>query len=142
MLEAMQHPAPPTEPLSVVREMYAAFAAGDEARLRQLLHPDVAWRQCEGFPGGAHRRGVEAVLAGVLRGNRATWRGFAAPIERYVASGDDVVALGRYEGTHAETGKAMRAVFAHVYRVRDGRIVAFDQYADTWPMVRAMQPDG
>jgi hypothetical protein len=119
--------------------MYAAFAAGDEARLRELIDPDVAWRQCEGFPNGEHRRGVESVLAGVLHGNKTTWQGFRAPIQRYVASGDDVVALGHYEGTHSRTGKAMRSVFAHVYRVRHGRIVEFDQYADTWPMVRAMQ---
>jgi ketosteroid isomerase-like protein len=128
------------DPLAVVQAMYAAFGAGDEGTLRELIDPDVSWRQCEGFPGGEHRRGIESVLAGVLRGNRATWRGFAAPIERYVASGDDVIALGHYEGVHAETQKAMHAVFAHVYRVRSGRIVTFEQFADTWPMVRAMQP--
>ena len=134
-----KHEPPSRDPLAVVQAMYAAFGAADETSLRDLIDPDVVWRQCEGFPGGEHRRGIDSVLAGVLRGNRSTWRGFAAPIERYIASGDDVVAIGHYEGTHAVTQKAMRAVFAHVYRVRGGRIVTFDQFADTWPMVRAMQ---
>lgn len=128
-------------PLATVQALYAAFAAGDEAALRALLHPDVAWNQCEGFPGGDRRRGVDAVLAAVFGGNRATWRGFRAPVARYLASGDEVVALGHYEGEHATTGRPMRAVFAHVYQVAAGRIVRFDQIADTWPMVRAAQAD-
>ena len=56
---------------------------------------------------------------------------------RRASSGDRVVALGQYEGTHAETGREMVSHFAHVYEVRDGRIARFDQIADTWPMVAA-----
>ena len=122
----------------VVRALYTAFGAGDEAALRRVLHPDVHWDQCEGFPGGARRRGIEDVLEGVVRGNKSLWKGFAAPVEEILELGPDVVALGHYEGTHSGTGRAMRALFAHVYRVEDGRIVRFRQIADTWPMVRAM----
>ncbi len=124
-------------PLEIIQRLYAAFAAGDEAELRELLAPDVEWNQCAGFPGGARRRGVDDVLDSILRGNRSTWTGFAAPVERYVADGETVVALGAYTGTHAESGLAMRSVFAHVYRVEAGRVVHFDQVADTWPMVAA-----
>ena len=124
-------------PAQVVRAMYAAFEARDEARLRDLLAADVEWNQCEGFPGGARRRGIEAVLCAVFAQNRSTWMGFAAAVDEILACGDTVVALGRYEGTHAQTHKRMRAAFAHVYRVRDGRITRYDQVADTWPMVAA-----
>ena len=126
-----------TKPLELVRRLYSAFAAGDEAELRELLAPDVEWNQCAGFPGGARRRGADDVLDSILRGNKSTWIGFAAPVERFVADGDTVVALGVYEGTHADSGLAMRSVFAHVYRVEGGRIARFDQVADTWPMVAA-----
>jgi len=123
--------------VEVVREMYSAFGAGDETRLRALIDADVEWNQCEGFPGGARRRGIDDMLRGVLHGNRSTWQGFSADVDELLDAGDTVVALGRYAGTHAETGKAMRAVFAHVYRVLDGRITRFDQITDTWPMVAA-----
>ena len=54
-------PGAPADPrFELVRQLYAAFAAGDEATLRQLLAPDVEWNQCVGFPGGALRRGVES----------------------------------------------------------------------------------
>lgn len=128
------------DPVLVVQSMYAAFAARDEACLRTLLAPDVSWRQCAGYPGGGSRHGVDEVLNGVFRGNRSMWRGFRAVVERYLGAGEHVVALGFYDGEHSVTGAAMHAVFAHVYRVQDGRIVEFDQYADTWPMVRAGMP--
>ena len=125
--------------LAVVQAMYAAFGAGDEPRLRELIASDVEWQQCEGFPGGEHRSGIESVLAGVPRGNKATWQGFAVAIDEYVCDRDIVVAIGSYSGTHSLTGKSMRSVFTHVYDVVDGRIQRFRQFADTWPMVAAMQ---
>ena len=125
--------------LAVVQAMYAAFGAGDEPRLRELIASDVEWQQCEGFPGGEHRSGIESVLAGVLRGNKATWQGFAVAIDEYVCDRDIVVAIGSYSGTHSLTGKSMRSVFTHVYDVVDGSIQRFRQFADTWPMVAAMQ---
>ena len=125
------------EPAEIVRAMYEAYGAKDEARLRELIDADVEWNQCPGFPGGARRRGIDDVLAGVLHGNAATWRDFGAPIDEIISAGDRVVAVGRYVGTHAETGRAMEALFTHAYRVADGRIVRFDQVADTWPMVAA-----
>lgn len=126
-------------PADVVQRMYEAFAARDEIALRELLAADIHWQQCAGFPGGAERRGVDDVIASVFAGNRATWEGFAAPVREYLADGERVVALGHYEGRHAESGETMHAVFAHVYTVRDGRITHFEQIADTWPMVRAMR---
>ena len=123
--------------VDVVREMYAAMGAGDEARLREVIHEDVEWNQCEGFPGGDRHRGLDAVLAGVFEKNRSTWTGFEAPVAEFLQDGDRVVALGHYAGTHAGTGKSMRATFAHVYTVADGRVVTFDQITDTWPMVAA-----
>ena len=50
-----------------------------------------------------------------------------------------VFVIGRYLGTHAESGQDMESVFAHDYEVRDGRVVKFRQFADTWPMVAAMR---
>ena len=116
--------------VDVVRDLYEAFGAKDEERLRSLLHPDVEWNQCPGFPGGARRRGAEQVIQGVLRGNNDTWSGFQVAVDEYLDCGDRVVVLGAYRGTHSGTGMAMEAVFAHVYRVEDGQVVRFEQIAD------------
>jgi len=125
--------------VDVVRSLYDAFARKDAEELRALLHPDVEWIQCEGFPGGDHRRGAEEVIKKVFGGLRSAWEDFEALVEEYLDAGDHVVALGRYKGVHAETRRPMTAVFAHVYDVHDGHIVRFRQFTDTWPMVAAIR---
>ena len=125
--------------IQVIEELYEAFARKDTERLRQLLHPDVEWIQCEGFPGGDRRRGVDEVLDKVFGGLRSEWNDFRAIAEEFLDSGDKIVALGRYTGAHAASGKSMSAVFAHVYDVADGKVTRFRQFADTQPMADAMQ---
>ncbi|MEM9381870.1 MAG: nuclear transport factor 2 family protein [Planctomycetota bacterium] len=80
---------------------------------------------------------AERTVRAMYAAYASRWTGFAAPVTDYVSTEDRVVALGRYEGTHAETGREMVSLFAHAYVVRAGRVVRFDQIADTWPMVAA-----
>ena len=123
----------------VVEEMYDAFGSRDESRLRKLLHPEVEWIQCAGFPGGGHRHGVQEVLDKVFGSLRSEWRDWRVDVEEYLDAGGSVVVLGRYSGTHTGTGRAMTAVFAHVYQVDDGRITRFRQYTDTAELLKAAQ---
>lgn len=125
-------------PEKVIRDLYDAFGAKDEGALRALLAHDVEWNQCAGFPGGARRRGPDQVIPGILGGNDRLWSDFRAQIDEFIVSGDTVVVLGSYSGKHTGTGKPMRVDLAHVYRVRDGQVVRFDQITDTAPMVSAM----
>ncbi len=126
--------------VQVVQDMYDAFGRKDEARLRQLLHPDIEWIQCAGFPGGGHRHGVDEVLEKVFKGLCAEWNDWRVEIEDYLDAGKTVVVLGRYAGTHAITNRSMTAVFAHVYDVEGAQITRFRQYTDTAELVTAAQP--
>ncbi len=47
-----------------------------------------------------------------------------------------VVVLGRYRGTNKATGRPLDAQLAHVWRVRDGKAVRFQQYTDTLQAAR------
>lgn len=122
---------------AIVKDLYDAFGRKDEARLRELLAPDVEWVQCAGFPGGGHRHGVEEVLEKVFSALQTEWRDWRVEVDEVLDAGDTVVALGRYTGTHRETGRSMEAVLAHVYDVEGGRIVRFRQFTDTVPLVEA-----
>lgn len=124
--------------VETVRRFYEAFASGDKAALRAILAPDVEWIQCAGFPGGGRRTGIDEVFEKVFSGNRTLWRGFRADVQEVLDAGTSAVALGEYSGIHSVSGRDMRAVFAHVYDLRDGRIVRFRQITDTAPMVAAM----
>ena len=47
------------------------------------------------------------------------------------ATGKRVVAIGDYSGTYKATGKAFKAPFAHVWKLRGGAVVGFQQFTDT-----------
>lgn len=52
--------------------------------------------------------------------------------------GDRVAAFGVYSGTYKATGRPMRVAFAHLYELRDSRIVRMTQYVDTVMVRKAM----
>ena len=62
---------------------------------------------------------------------------FAARPVNIIDGGDTVVAEGRDTGTWRATGTPVDAQFAHVWQVRDGKIVRFQQYTDTGQWAKA-----
>lgn len=124
--------------VETVREMYRLFAQRDNERIRRLFDPEIEWVQMEGFPGGGRYVGADAVFGGAFAGLREQWEGWRAVVERYLDAGESVVALGFYEGTYRSTGRSMRAEFAHLVELEDGRIVRFVQYTDTFKVAEAM----
>jgi|GEM_PF-200496 len=117
--------------LDIVQLLYQAFADRDREQIRGILDPDVEWIQNEGFPGGGRYVGVETVIKDVLGRLGEDWEGWRAEVGRWLDAGDAIVALGEYHGTNRATGKSMAAAFAHVLWLREGRVVRFEQYADT-----------
>lgn len=126
--------------LEIVQRMYAAFARRDRETILQLFDPAIEWVQNEGFPGGGRHVGAETVLRDVFARFRADWDTWQAVVDEWLDAGDTIIALGEYRGTYKATSRSTRAAFAHVYRLRDGRIVRFQQYTDTLKVAEAMQP--
>ena len=52
--------------------------------------------------------------------------------------GDRVTAFGDYSGTSQATGKAMRAAFAHMFEVKNGKIAGMVRYVYTIAVSRAL----
>jgi uncharacterized protein len=126
--------------LDLIRAIYDAFAAGDIPGVLARMSPDIVWNEAENFPyaDGNPYRGHDAVLNGVFARLGGEWDGFAAVPEEYLDAGDTVIVLGRYRGTWPATGRAMNAQMVHVWRVKDGKVVAFQQYTDTLQVARVM----
>lgn len=129
-----------TNPVDLVRAFYAAVAQGDVPGVVALLHPDLEWTEAEGFPyySGTRRQPsdvVEKLLVPLMR----DWDDFSAIADDFIVEGDRVVSIGAYAGVSKATGKAMRAAFAHVWRVADGKLQRFDMYADTLLVDRALR---
>ena len=109
----------------IVRALYQAFGRGDMAEVLAAFDPNIEWNEAENFPyaDGNPYVGPNAVLEGVFQRLGTEWDGFAALPTEVLDAGATVVALGHYTGVYKSTGRAVRAQFAHVYRMREGKIV-------------------
>jgi uncharacterized protein len=61
----------------------------------------------------------------------ADYQEYSVTPELVVAEGEHVVAFGRYSGRRANSGEALNAPFVHHWRIRDGKVIGFQQYTDT-----------
>jgi uncharacterized protein len=129
-----------SDPISVVRAFYDALGRGDVPGVLGKLHDKLEWTEAQGFPyySGTWRSPQE-VLDKLLVPLSRDWEGFSAKAHDYIAQGDRVVSLGEYSGKFKATGKSMTAPFAHVWRVRDGRLARFDMYTDTAKVLEALK---
>jgi uncharacterized protein len=116
-----------------IEGLYAAFGKGDVPHIIGALDPNVEWWEAENFIYADKNpyRGPEAVLMGVFARIDRDWEGFKVTPEEVLDAGDTVVGRGYYSGKYRQTGREVRAQFAHVFKLRDGKVVRFQQYTDT-----------
>jgi len=124
----------------LVRAFYAAVSRADVPAVVGLLHPDLHWTEAEGFPyfSGTWRHPqdvVDKLLVPLMR----DWDNFSAVAEDFIVESERVVCLGSYTGVNKATGKALRAPFAHIWRISDGKLARFDMYTDTLLVRRSME---
>lgn len=115
---------------SPVQVWYEA-APLDVERMRQILHPDVEFRVCEGWPNGGTFRGPDAVLSDFFPGAAKAWERLRPIVDEVIEAGDTYVVRGRYDGVAAPSGIPFSAEFVHIWRVSGGRLVSLHQIADT-----------
>ncbi len=128
------------DPVEIAQRGYAALQRADLCALESLLDPDIIWRLAAGLPYGGEYRGRGAVLRGVFGALAAYWIEISTHPERFIGASDEVVVLGRYRGRGRATGARVDVPFAHVWRVRDGRAIAFEQFTDTATICDAIVP--
>src|SRR5882672_7423475 len=121
----------------IVRSFYQAVEGGDLAGGLALLTADCAWTEMEGLAPAGVYRGPDRVREGIFFQIGGDWDGFAMAVDEILDAGDAVVAVGTYSGTCKATGRSLQARVTHVFRVRDGKIAAFEQFADTLKIAEA-----
>ncbi|GAA0393472.1 nuclear transport factor 2 family protein [Streptomyces luteireticuli] len=119
----------------VVRRMYAA--KGDREVLRSVIAEDAEYDIAEGFPNGGVYHGLDSIVDDFFS--------FTGDFDEFRAEGDEfweadgtVFVLGRYRGRARSTGAPFTSRFAHVFTLRDGRIVRLRQTTDTVQIARAL----
>ena len=123
-----------TDNVQIVKNLYQAFGSGDVGAVLGAMDEKIEWMEAEGFlyADGNPYIGPAAVASGVFQRIIMDAENFAVSPSTFIGDGDSVVALGRYTGRMRATGIAVDAQFAHVWRLRDGKITGFQQYTDTY----------
>lgn len=117
--------------LDVVKNTYAAFGRGDVPAVLGAMAADIEWHEAAGMPYGGVYHGSDAVAQNVFGPISADVADFSITPEEYIASGEDVAAIVRYTGTGKATGAPLDLPVVHVWKVRDGKLQQFRQFADT-----------
>ncbi|MBR0554629.1 nuclear transport factor 2 family protein [Ciceribacter sp. L1K23] len=124
--------------VDLIRATYEGSSEENGRNLMAVLHPDVEWTEAEGFPYAGTYVGIDALMAGVFARLGSEWIDYRADVQTYLADGDRVAAFGVYSGTYKATGKSMRAAFAHLYDIEDGKIRRMTQYVDSVMVAKAL----
>lgn len=117
--------------LEIVRATYEGSSAENGKNLLAALAPDAEWTEAAGFPYAGTYKGVDNILSGVFHRLATEWTGYNAKVHTFLEDGDRVAAFGLYSGTYNATGKSFTATFAHLYHLKDGKIVRMEQYVDS-----------
>jgi ketosteroid isomerase-like protein len=102
------------------------------------MDPDIEWNEAENFiyADGNPYIGPTEIVDGVFARLAGEWDGWALHTEHFLDAGPSVVVLGRYTATLKKTGARLDAQFAHVWWLRGGKAVRFQQYTDTAQVAR------
>jgi len=124
----------------VVKAIYAAFAKGDVPTFLGHLDPGIVWNEAEGFPYADRNPyvGVEALMAGVFARLAEDWADFRVVLGEIAGGPEVVTMLGRLQGTCKATGQRLDAQCVHLWWLRGGKAVRFQELVDTAAVARAI----
>jgi ketosteroid isomerase-like protein len=124
--------------IATIRGAYDSFARRDFAHMPfdaqiEWIEPEV-----EGSPVSGTHRGPEAVVKEVFEPALERLDEFRLRCDQYLPSGDKVVVTGCFLGRGTETGNELNAPFAHIWTLRNEKVVSFQNYTDTANWLHAL----
>lgn len=120
--------------VSIIQGIYNDFGAGNVPGVLAALNAKVEWNEAESFIYGDNKPiiGPDAVLNEVFMKIGTEWDGFTLTnIQLVNMDNGMVLATGRYQGKYKKNGAVLDAQMAHVWTLKDGKVVKFQQYTDT-----------
>jgi ketosteroid isomerase-like protein len=123
---------------AAVTELYAAYARRDFDRVASLIDDDVDWiiyGPMQVFPFAGHRRGKVAVLE-ALGGIAKDYMLESYVPKVMIVDGDWAAVMSDVAFRQRATDRTLRFHIANVLRFRDGRLVEFREFANTFDLVQ------
>ncbi|WP_373921783.1 nuclear transport factor 2 family protein [Undibacterium cyanobacteriorum] len=123
---------------AIIKAHYAASAKADIEGMMRDVAADVRWTEMQGFPCAGTWIGPQQVIDNVFKVLAKDWINYRFELEQLIDAGDTVIGIGNYLAQHRQSGKALNARVAHVWKVEKQKIIAFEQFTDTLLVAKAM----
>jgi uncharacterized protein len=120
--------------VQTIQNMYDSFAKGDVEAVLSMMTTDIEWNEAENFiyADGNPYIGPEAILGGVFGRIGEEWEYWnLADLQVMEMDNEMVLATGRYQAKHKNTGKEIDAQMAHLWWTKNGKVIRFQQFVDT-----------
>lgn len=131
---ALQEIEANTNQMAIVKKMYEDVDKGDIPAFVAALDSNIVWNEAENFIYADKNpyNGPDAVVEGVFGRIQTDWETFSV-VDRTIHKMDNsmILVTGRYKGKSNATGKSVNAQAAHVWTLKNGKAVRFQQYTDT-----------
>jgi uncharacterized protein len=116
--------------VETLRGAYEAFNRGDIEAVTATMDPNIAWKE----PGGGNApegtfTSPQSVAQDVFATVPQNFEEFSAAPEEFKDQGNAVVVTGRFHGK-AKTGAILDASFEHVYEMKGGKVIGFENKVD------------
>lgn len=115
---------------SPVEAWYEA-APFDTDRMRGLLHPEVRFSVCAGWPDSAVFEGADQVIEEFFVHAKKSFVSVKPEVDEVIEAGDRYVIHGHYDGVTAGTEVPVTIEYVHIWHLRDGKLASLSQIADT-----------
>ena len=125
-----------SENVALLRPIYAEWGRGNWRPSFEIYDPEMEWGWSDEFPG----------LGGVFKDDRnpnprlhtwlSGWEHWRAEANEYLERGDYVIVLATYHGRGKGSGVEIQQQGAHVFKLRDGKVVRLEIFASR---ARAME---
>lgn len=123
--------------VDLIKNFYTFFKNQDKQRYLQLCDDDIEWTVMENIPNGGTHVGKKAIFEEYFPNLFSNFAEFHAITEEFMDAGNVVIALGKYHVIAKKSMKKFESPFAHVYTIKNGKIVKFRQYTDTMKIQEA-----
>jgi ketosteroid isomerase-like protein len=125
--------------VDLIRPIYEEWGRGNWRPRFDLYHPNMEWGWSDEFPG----------LAGVYEDHEdpnprliawlSGWEHWRAEADEFLEFGDHVVVLATYHGRGRGSGVEISQEGAHVFELRDGKVVRLEIFATRAKALQSVQ---
>ncbi len=126
--------------VNIVQQVYTAFAKRDISAILSVLSPDVEWGEPPNpfNPAAGTRHGHEGFLEWLNIGRQSEEIMVLEP-RKFLVDSDTVAVVGYTKCLAKPTGRSYETDFVHLITIKEGKIVRFQEFFDTYAAAEAFR---